>query len=875
MAIRIQCPNPQCQQNVSVGESISGRRVRCRKCGTVYPAIPTIDGVVSETATHSDRIDKGPFTKFPVEFGRYRILQLLGKGGMGAVYLAIDSQLNRKVALKIPFFNAKEEPGRAERFIREARSAASLHHPNICTVFDVGEISGCLFITMAYIDGQPLEDLFDEDRLLPIEASLEIICKMALAIEKAHSQSIIHRDLKPANVMITPEGEPVIMDFGLAKVIGENDRAEARLTKEGAILGTPRYMSPEQVSGDQKAIGPATDVYSLGVMLFELLTGKSPFNGPIVSILSQISSAPVPRVRDYRADVDEELDLICFKAMAKSPADRFAGMTQLAEHLSNVLNRIDTTSAPSSATDPARIVSAKEPSAPLSVHINSGNRGGRQSLTLQSSRSPSPRESDSGGNGHAACAETNAEPTSEMSSLQVMAPAGRTSGRIRRIVLSLGGIAGMLSLGAMIMLTSQSTPVDESVVMEPSSAATNQAVTDSPEPESATEQPPEVATTVPALSRIELQGLWDVTSEQWGAGGPTEEWSKTVVRTLEFTGDQMKLVKTPPQGTPFGFTGTFTLDERRAPVEFDFVGTSTGLSSLVAFKGIIEVNGDELKLAYSMGILSEQTSRLSEFEVQPGIASQQFLTAKRREVSQAVAVTVQEADKNSPTLSSPQAKSMDSAPVSEATPSQVIPNNSSNATTTVNSDVPAPANAESKTSRKSGARFDGRRPESWNSLSGWSFDDGVISASGQVGVLWTNNKYEDFELELEYQTSGDGGIFFHGLEVQLANGPGYDAGGTGSIYLVSPAAPGPFRQNGWNRVSVTVKGSRVVVSVNGKQTTALDRNRWTTAGRNPDGTKNDKPVAVRDLARTSPIGLQCYQGRTSYRNVVIRGNAVR
>ena len=331
MSITIQCPNAKCQQIVTAEESISGRNVKCKKCGTAFRATPTMDGTSSETSPKSNTHESGLFSTLPAEFGRYRVERLLGKGGMGAVYLAVDSQLNRKVALKIPFFDAREEPKRQERFLREARSAARLHHPNICTVFDVGEVSGRPFITMAFITGKPLEDLFDEDRLLPVSTVVGIIRKMALALQKAHDLSIVHRDLKPANVMITPDGEPVIMDFGLAKQIGQTDAAEAKLTLEGAILGTPKYMAPEQVNGDQKAIGPATDVYALGVMLFELLTGRAPYSGPLLSMLSQIASAPVPAARLLRAEVDEQLSSVCGKAMAKVPSDRFPSMTQLAE----------------------------------------------------------------------------------------------------------------------------------------------------------------------------------------------------------------------------------------------------------------------------------------------------------------------------------------------------------------------------------------------------------------------------------------------------------------------------------------------------------------------------------------------------------------
>lgn len=331
MPITIQCPNPKCQQTVSVSDTLSGRNVKCRKCGTSFVATPTLDSKREETRPTSTSSDAGVFPSLPTDFGRYRILQLLGKGGMGAVYLATDSQLNRKVALKVPFFNAREEPKRAERFVREARSAASLHHPNICTVFDAGEIDERPFITMAFIEGKPLEDIFSESQLLPVPRVLEIVRKVAVALQKAHDLSIVHRDLKPANIMISPDGEPVIMDFGLAVVVGDSESAEARLTQEGSLLGTPRYMSPEQVNADQKLIGPPTDIYALGVILFELLSGKPPYTGPLMTMLAQIATAPVPAVSDIRPEVGGRLSALCRKAMAKLPQDRFASMKELAD----------------------------------------------------------------------------------------------------------------------------------------------------------------------------------------------------------------------------------------------------------------------------------------------------------------------------------------------------------------------------------------------------------------------------------------------------------------------------------------------------------------------------------------------------------------
>ena len=317
MPIVVQCPNPSCGVNCSVAEA-SGGPVRCTACGKAFVVRPTFDGQKIDTKSGQPASKANPFPVLPAEFGRYRVLRLLGRGGMGAVYLAEDSQLGRQVALKVPFFDGAESPQRVERFVREARSAAALHHPNICTLFDAGQIDGRPFITMAYIDGTPLADEIDPEAPMPQRRAAEIVRKLAIALEHAHRKGIVHRDLKPANVMTTADGEPVVMDFGLAKQVVAGDAKELGLTRAGGILGTPSYMAPEQVKGEVSAIGPATDVYSLGVMLFEMLTGKTPYTGAANHIvMGQILVAPVPPVKEFRSDVDSRLDAICRKAMAK------------------------------------------------------------------------------------------------------------------------------------------------------------------------------------------------------------------------------------------------------------------------------------------------------------------------------------------------------------------------------------------------------------------------------------------------------------------------------------------------------------------------------------------------------------------------------
>jgi class 3 adenylate cyclase/predicted Ser/Thr protein kinase len=266
----------------------------------------------------------------PESFGRYKILRRLGQGGMGAVYLAHDTQLDRPVALKVPHFGPEHRPQTLERFYREARAAALLHHPNICPVYDVGEIGGIHFLTMAYIEGQTLAELLPTLQTWPQRQVAALVQTIALALEEAHRHGVVHRDLKPSNIMLNQRREPVVMDFGLARRLQATDE---RLTRQGALLGTPAYMSPEQINESAEAAGPASDVYSLGVLLYELLTGRTPFQGPFPSLLVQIVSAEPESPSTYRPDLEKPLEAICCKALAREVKDRFARMADFAEAL--------------------------------------------------------------------------------------------------------------------------------------------------------------------------------------------------------------------------------------------------------------------------------------------------------------------------------------------------------------------------------------------------------------------------------------------------------------------------------------------------------------------------------------------------------------
>ena len=281
---------------------------------------------------HADTVQE-----LPEQFGRYRILHRLGAGGMGSVYLAEDTRLKRKVALKVAHISGSENRQVLERFYREAEAAAGLNHPYLCKVYDVGEIENVHYLTMEYIEGTTLADLIDGKSNLAQRQVAAIVGKLALALQEAHAKGVVHRDLKPANVMIKKTGQkaPVIVDFGLAQQLNAGGM---RLTQTGQAMGTPYYMAIEQVKGDLDAIGPACDIYALGVMLYELLTGQVPFDGPNpMVVIAQILTTKAAPPSTHRPDLDPRLEAICLKAMAREIKDRYASMAELAAALTDYL----------------------------------------------------------------------------------------------------------------------------------------------------------------------------------------------------------------------------------------------------------------------------------------------------------------------------------------------------------------------------------------------------------------------------------------------------------------------------------------------------------------------------------------------------------
>jgi serine/threonine protein kinase/formylglycine-generating enzyme required for sulfatase activity len=279
--------------------------------------------------------NKSAETGLKEQFGRYRIVKVLGLGAMGTVYLAEDTQLKRQVALKTPHFDQDPSGELLERLYREARAAATLRHPNICPVHDVGEIDGTHYISMAYIEGHPLSAFIRASKPQPERQILIIVRKLAQALQEAHEHKIVHRDLKPANIMVDKRGEPLIMDFGLARHTRPDE--DVRLTHSGTLVGTPAYMSPEQIDGDWAKIGPLTDEYSLGVILYELLTGQLPFRGSMMAVLGQIVTKQATPPSQIRPGLDPRIEAACLKMMAKNASDRFPSLTAVADELATIL----------------------------------------------------------------------------------------------------------------------------------------------------------------------------------------------------------------------------------------------------------------------------------------------------------------------------------------------------------------------------------------------------------------------------------------------------------------------------------------------------------------------------------------------------------
>lgn len=259
-------------------------------------------------------------------FGDYELLEEIARGGMGIVYKARQSSLNRLVALKMILRGAFATPKDIACFRAEAESAANLDHPNIVPIYEVGDHEGQQYFSMKFVEGTSLAKHPRGDARLEVVGLIDVI----RAVHHAHQRGVLHRDLKPSNVLVDLNGDRMVTDFGLAKRLSDTDRS---LTEAGAVLGTPRYMSPEQAAG-RKDLTVAADVYSLGVMLYERLTGQTPFVGDnVLTLLRQVRELEPPRPSAIRRGLDRDLETVVLKCLEKEPSRRYVSAESLAEDL--------------------------------------------------------------------------------------------------------------------------------------------------------------------------------------------------------------------------------------------------------------------------------------------------------------------------------------------------------------------------------------------------------------------------------------------------------------------------------------------------------------------------------------------------------------
>ncbi|MCA9192439.1 MAG: protein kinase [Planctomycetales bacterium] len=313
--LNIRCP--ECHHSIEFSEGDGFSNVKCLACGACFSLVDD----TLETSEGQKRV------------GHFRLIKQVGVGQFGTVWQAEDLALERIVAIKIPRRGCLDAED-AEWFLRDARLAAQLQHPNIVAVHEVGKDGSTIFIVSNFIEGSSLKETLKVGGYSCFEAA-RLCAAVADALQHAHQAGVVHRDLKPANVMIDMQGAPHLVDFGLAK----KDRGEVTMTLEGQVLGTPAYMSPEQARGDSHHVDARTDIYSLGVILFELLTGVLPFRGEPKMLIVQILNDEPPSLRYLKSTVPRDLETICLKCLEKDPVKRYATAQEAADDLRRFLRQ--------------------------------------------------------------------------------------------------------------------------------------------------------------------------------------------------------------------------------------------------------------------------------------------------------------------------------------------------------------------------------------------------------------------------------------------------------------------------------------------------------------------------------------------------------
>ena len=315
--------------------------------------------------------------------GKYRIEDVIGEGGMGAVYAATHTLTGKRVALKWMLPELAADEGAVQRFIREAQAAGRIDHPNVVDVYDVGEHDGSTFLVMEYLQGETLTAAFNRGGL-ETRHIIQLLIPAMRGVAAAHKTGVVHRDLKPDNVFLCRSGdgsyrEPKVLDFGISKVSAGDGQLNPRLTRTGAVMGTPYYMSPEQVRGSSD-VDQRTDVYAFGVILYEALTGRVPFDANAYSaLILEIATGTPKRLRELRPDLPKGLEDVVLKAMARDPADRYRDVDSLARALEPFAEGVTFRSERGDPTGPQRSLNTTATpfvsGGPVTVPVRRGSVG--------------------------------------------------------------------------------------------------------------------------------------------------------------------------------------------------------------------------------------------------------------------------------------------------------------------------------------------------------------------------------------------------------------------------------------------------------------------------------------------------------------------
>jgi serine/threonine protein kinase len=425
---------------------------------------------ISPQSGAGPKLPTGSSSDVPTRIGRFEVRAVLGEGAFGRVFLAFDAELERQVAIKVP----KPEvltPDLRERFVREARATAKIHHPNVCPVHEVGVEGDLPYLVMHYQAGTTLAAHLDRWKVLPPLHAVALAQKLAQGMAAAHAQNVIHRDLKPQNVLFDPTRQLVLItDFGLARI-----GTQAIATAAGAVFGTPLYMSPEQARGEVDAVGPLSDVYSLGVILYRMLTGAVPFDGSVYEVLLAHNSTPPVPPSVARRGLDPRLDGLCLKAMAKKPADRYPSAKAFAEALGEytrsgdssawqkVTPSIERKSAAELQPVPAPPAPAAPPIPPKPLELETTEAGRGSVTTPVSPQPPQPPRPP-----------RVPQPKPVQPEPLELDDVDQSEGAVRQKVL-LGGVAlllvGVLVVLVVILATSKKQPQPEAVTVPPTDPA--------------------------------------------------------------------------------------------------------------------------------------------------------------------------------------------------------------------------------------------------------------------------------------------------------------------------------------------------------------------------------------------------------------------